>query len=59
MLIVQETFSEVATQIAIVEAVVSTIWFMMGGHDRCLIRIYRHRITAAADAPARPAAGLP
>jgi hypothetical protein len=50
VLIVQGSLSDVATQIAIVEAVVSVIWFMMGRHDRCLIRIYRGQITTAADA---------
>ena len=50
VLIVQGSLSDVATQIAIVEAVVSAIWFMMGRHDRCLIRIYRNHITAAAEA---------
>jgi hypothetical protein len=50
VLIVQGSLSNVATQIALVEGVVSAIWFMMGRHDRCLIRIYRDQITAAADA---------
>jgi hypothetical protein len=50
VLIVQGSLSDVATQIAIVEAVVSAIWFLMGRHDLCLVRIYRDQITASADA---------
>jgi hypothetical protein len=48
VLIVQGSLSNVATQIAIVEAVISVIWFLMGRHDRRLIRIYRQQITDAA-----------
>jgi hypothetical protein len=49
VLIVQGSLSNVATQIALVEVVISAIWFLMGRHDRCLIRIYRDQITAAAE----------
>ena len=49
VMIVGGSLSNVATQIAIVQIAVSTVWFMMGRHDRCLIRIYRDSITATAD----------
>jgi hypothetical protein len=49
VLIVQGSLSPVATQIAIVEIVISAIWFVMGRHDLCLVGIYRGNITAAAE----------
>jgi len=57
VMIVNGTLSNVATQIAVVEVAVSAVWFLMGRHDRCLIRIYRDSITATATA--LRALGLP
>ena len=50
VLIVQGSLSSVAPQIAAVQAGISAIWFVLGRHDLCLIRIYRDHIVDVADA---------
>ena len=48
VLIVQGNVSDQAPYVALVELVLSTLWFLLGRHDRRLIRIYRKQIADAA-----------
>jgi hypothetical protein len=48
VLVVQGTLSNVAAEIAGVEAGLSLLWLSMGRHDRLLVRIYRQQIRDAA-----------
>jgi hypothetical protein len=48
VLLVEGKLSDAAPYIAIVQAVLSFIWFLVGRHDRHLVRIYKHQIEEAA-----------
>ena len=44
---------KLSPQVAIVGAVVSLIWYVMGAEDRFLVRVYRQHVEDAADLLAR------
>ena len=48
VLLVEGKLSDAAPHIAIVQAVLSFIWFLVGRHDRHLVRIYKRQIADAA-----------
>jgi hypothetical protein len=50
VLLVEGKLSDAAPYIAVLELILSVIWFSVGRHDRHLVRIYKRQVTDAAAA---------